>query len=404
MYLAILLIMILVGKIMSPLFIIAIRNTNLSTDQWKDDILFLKEELMSRHIDIFANISEEEYNSTFDKLLEDLPRLKSDEIVVRLLENIALIGDSHTKILNYNIGTDLIYPIELCKFKDGYYVVKVSENNDEIIGSKLVAINDVKIENIEEKISKLIPHENRYWMYKIMPSFIRDPRILQHFNIVNNNQADFSFIDTDGKLFKVKLQTNKANAIEFVQIDQVESEMNSISDEYTFFEKEEAFYIDIFKDKQLTYDINAILNKEQYTNVKSLIIDLRNHSGGMFIPKSKLVNSIKEYNMVNKKGQVFVIIGRNTYSSGILLALDIKKNTNAIFYGEPTGGKPDHFGDIRNIKLPNSKIVVTYSTKHFKSDESTSDALYPDVEVDLTIEDVLKGIDPVVRKILDINA
>lgn len=396
----ILLFLILTGKVMSPLFVIAIRNTNISTDQWREDVLYLKKELASKHINIYFNISEGEYNEAFDKLLEDIPGLKSDEIVIRLLENISLIRDSHTNLLNFQIGTDLIYPVELYRFKDGYYVVNADEENKDLIGSKLIAINDINIESVEESISKIIPHENKYWMYRNMPSYISDPRVLQYFNVISDYKSNFSFIGYDGKLYKVDLQAKKENDIQFVQIDKSESEIDLASDEYRLFEKEKTLYMNVFENKQLSYDINAILNKEQNKNVENLIIDLRNHSGGSFAPYSKLVTSIKNNDKINKKGHIFIIIGRNTFSSGLLLALDLKKNTNAIFYGEPTGGRPEHYGDIRNIKLPNSKIVVTYSTKHFNSDNYKTDSLYPDIKVDLTINDMLNGVDPVIKEIL----
>ncbi len=40
--------------------------------------------------------------------------------------------------------------------------------------------------------------------------------------------------------------------------------------------------------------------------------------------------------------------------------------TNPILVGEPTGGKPNSYGEISSFLLPNSGLVVNYSTKYFE--------------------------------------
>jgi hypothetical protein len=74
------------------------------------------------------------------------------------------------------------------------------------------------------------------------------------------------------------------------------------------------------------------------------------------------INQIKANKKINKKGRLFVIIGRQTFSSAILNAISFKNNTEAIFVGEPTGGKPNHYGEIKVFTLKNSPIRVQYST------------------------------------------
>ena len=56
--------------------------------------------------------------------------------------------------------------------------------------------------------------------------------------------------------------------------------------------------------------------------------------------------------------------------------------------GEPSGGKPNCYGEILRFNLPNSKFSVSYSTKYYKLiDDDNVDALYPDKMVEETIED-----------------
>jgi hypothetical protein len=80
--------------------------------------------------------------------------------------------------------------------------------------------------------------------------------------------------------------------------------------------------------------------------------------------------------------------------------LDLKKKTQAVFYGEPTGGKLNHYGEIKYLTLPFLKLTVSYSTKYFKYIEGDEPSLAPDVSIELTLDDYLALRDPVLEAIL----
>ncbi|MFN2438356.1 MAG: hypothetical protein ABR503_04090 [Chitinophagaceae bacterium] len=51
------------------------------------------------------------------------------------------------------------------------------------------------------------------------------------------------------------------------------------------------------------------------------------------------------------------------------------------------------------MKLPNSKLVVSYSTRYYKFLDEDVPAFMPDVPVDPNWKDYAAGIDPVMEKI-----
>ena len=95
-----------------------------------------------------------------------------------------------------------------------------------------------------------------------------------------------------------------------------------------------------------------------------------------------------------------MLIGRRTFSSAILNALDMKKQTAALFAGEPTGGKPNHYGEVQSFKLPRSGLAVTYSVKYFKVIDGDPDSLVPDIRVPLNFAEFRAGKDPVLERVL----
>jgi hypothetical protein len=100
---------------------------------------------------------------------------------------------------------------------------------------------------------------------------------------------------------------------------------------------------------------------------KRLVIDLRQNGGGDFFEGRKhLVNPVKSRPVVNQKGRLFVIIGRRTFSAAMVNAIDFRKDTQAILVGEPIGERPNSYSENDEMTLPNSRIVVSYSTRYYK--------------------------------------
>ena len=134
-----------------------------------------------------------------------------------------------------------------------------------------------------------------------------------------------------------------------------------------------------------------------------LVIDLRSNSGGDESSFQPLLEGLIRNEGINRRGHLFVIIGRPTYSAGMLNAVQLKLRTNAILFGEPTGAKPNQYNESsgsKALKLPNSGLTVDYSILYRKLLKDDSPALMPDVRVGLSSRDYLAGRDPVLERIL----
>ena len=84
-----------------------------------------------------------------------------------------------------------------------------------------------------------------------------------------------------------------------------------------------------------------------------------------------------------------------------MIAFDLKKKTPAIFAGEPTGVKPNHYGEVQMFRLPQSGLPVTYSIKYFRVIDEDPDSLDPDLILEQKISDYLKMSDPVLKNVLE---
>lgn len=136
-------------------------------------------------------------------------------------------------------------------------------------------------------------------------------------------------------------------------------------------------------------------------SVARLVVDLRDNTGGNSAILGPFISSIAQRKEFSRPGHLFVVIGRETISSSMMNAVDLKLKDHAILVGEPSGGKPNHFGQIQQLELPHSHLQIQYSTRYFKIWPVDSDlSLKPDIDAQETWRDYITGNDPALNAIL----
>jgi C-terminal processing protease CtpA/Prc len=136
--------------------------------------------------------------------------------------------------------------------------------------------------------------------------------------------------------------------------------------------------------------------------VERLVLDLRHNPGGDNTTYRSFLTFFSR-NPLNRKGRLFTILGRQTFSAAANFATDMERLTETIFVGEPMGGSPNLYGDVRPLTLPNSGIVVQVSARYWQ--KSTPDDKRPSIEpaipAPMSAADYFKGRDPALAAILD---
>jgi C-terminal processing protease CtpA/Prc len=131
--------------------------------------------------------------------------------------------------------------------------------------------------------------------------------------------------------------------------------------------------------------------------VERLIVDLRGNGGGDSRVVMPLLEGLSVHPGLSDRRHLYGLVGRGTCSSGMMAALDLERRFGALLVGEPTGGKPNAYGDIGRFELPHSKLVVQYSTKRFTRGNGNKPSLMPHLPASLSLDDCLAGRDPVLE-------
>ena len=96
------------------------------------------------------------------------------------------------------------------------------------------------------------------------------------------------------------------------------------------------------------------------------------------------------------KGNVYVLVGAETFSAAQWLATTFADNKLAKIVGTPVGNRPTCQTGASVLKLPNTKSILglsyTFAERPDKS-KNQEIALFPDIEVYQTYNDLINGID-----------
>jgi hypothetical protein len=384
---------------------------------WEEDINFLAKELPNRHFDFFTKKSKKEFKAGLENIKKNEDSLSDFAIAIKLQQLIASFGDSHTSLnLDRFLEKDKTLPFIGNWFSDGFYILQTTSEYSDILGKQIVSINGVPFATIADSLSTLITMDNPSMLKKYLPKFIMSLQLLKIFKFTKEDEIELGIKNKNGEIENKIIKPSELTRQNRKQIIPDPIALCYLNQKSffieTYQEKDSLYYIQYNKcwSKELELQFGKEENAEKlptfasfeekifrtltHEYVRKIVFDIRLNGGGSSPQGTELIQKLAAHLHKNPDIKLYVIIGRNTFSSAILNAMDFKRLTNAIFIGEETSGKPNHFGQVENFKLPNSGIAVTYSTKYFKRTDDDSNSLKPDVLFETSYSDFLNGIDP----------
>jgi Peptidase family S41 len=360
-------------------------------EKWFEDIDYLKENLIKRHKNLFFNTSREEFEEKINYLKSIINNLDYDDMKVELSRIVASVKDAHTSII---FPVKKYLPFKFYWFQDGIYIIKVTEKYKSVLYKKVISIEGVFVSEVIDELKEIISYENDFLFKEQSMRYMQAADILYGLLLIDS-------VDR----VKIQLEDCEIN-VETVSLDELiyneeyklpmyaKNEFKNFW--YEHIENTKEIYIKYNSCREdgiieLSEKINEVIEYINKNSIEKLIIDLSDNLGGDSRLIRPLIDFIKKSTCINSKENLSVIIGRGTFSSALLNAYEFKNETNAKLIGEPSGGKPNCYGEILKFQLPNSKFVVTYSTRYYKLIEDDSViALYPEEIFYRKIEDYTK--------------
>ncbi len=390
---------------------------------WDADLDYLGKELSEKHYNFFTINSKDDFLSGINAIKQERQSLTDFQVALRTQQLIAKFGDSHTMLyFKKMLNTDQMLPIQLLWVSDGLYILHTTQENEKILGNQLLSINNFPIATIIDSLSTLITIDNQAIVKTKIPELIPSLQILEYFGFTDKEQVELNLKTETNQshTYILKPSTmNQNNTVSFKPDSLAFSTKNKNLLFTDFYFPDEKIYYILYNQcmgkeialkyaelgywsKETAESMPSILdfwgkafNTLENTPVDKIVFDMRYNGGGVSVLATMFIEKLAKFLEINPQIKTYVILGRATFSSAILNTMDFRRLTNAVFVGEETSGKPNAFGEVKDFRLPDSKLLVDYSTKYFKVTDEDVNTITPDVKIEMTFFDFKKGIDPV---------
>ena len=411
-------------------------NTKISQEEYETTIKDVENFLKENHV-IFNNTSREEFSKECEKFIKNK---KEHTIIDTLLDLRVLISSLKQGHLGFGSGyfTEFL-PIDLMMFPDGYYISKSENKNSDMLGSKLLSINNTSIGDVETKISKYFQSENKNLSRTNIISNIRIVDNLKREGIVNNQVIKLK-LEKNGKIFYKNIIPTKYENWEFGKI-------NSKYSDFYFFNMSEIlkitknpnfvsvrpldiinlternFYSEI-KNKDLiiyynscfenteysTYNFTKEINEKLYKNKPSkIVIDLRFNGGGFLKNYLSILKEIALYQRKNPNTKIKVLISNTSYSAAGFATIETMRTLdNVEIIGNDSGFTiktttgVDSLFYIKNLKVycQYARVLLFQNYEledvfnhNYKNYDYEGDMLTPDFHAEQSLADYMIGND-----------
>ncbi|HSE52942.1 MAG TPA: hypothetical protein VLB00_12195 [Gemmatimonadales bacterium] len=386
----------------------------LTSERWREDLQYFARELEQRHKNLFHTVSRAQFSGAVRQLDSAIPSLQPHQIIVRMTQIAALVGDGHTGVRLPGYFT--LYPIGVYWFGSELRVLGAATGYRRAIGARVTHIGGVPIDQVDARVRSCFPsaaQENEWYVLSTSPAFIVRPEVLHTLGVVPDlGAAPFTFEDDQGERFTLSITPIAAPPV--VQGGFAIPGMQSASARQPLFRQRpgerfwfaylpeaETVYVSFRGYQSLGENARSLFRFIDSTGARRLVIDLRQNGGGDFLEgRRHLVHPLQRHPTLNQPGRLYVIVGRRTFSAAMANAIDFKKLTKAILVGEPVGERPNSYSENDEMTLPNSEVVVSYSTRYYKFLDQDVPAFLPDVRIDPSWPDFRAGRDPVIEWIL----
>ncbi|MBA3692749.1 MAG: beta-lactamase family protein, partial [Acidobacteria bacterium] len=301
-----------------------INNPTISKEQWREDLRYFARELAKRHKNLYHSISKEKFDEMVLKLDRDIPSLTDYQIVVRMLEITAKVGDGHTVVVQPDWFT--ILPLRLYWYGNELRVTHAAENYREALGTRVVKIGDFGIKEAKERLMATVlsteESKNEWYVLSNSAVLLTRPEILQTVGIARSVERVPITFETDaGKQFTLEIAPIKpmvdasTGAVRLGLVPAVKEpplyqQKPTEGFWYTYLPDSQTVYVSFRRYPKCSLlggcpEFDNVMKLVDEKKPAHLVIDLRGNSGGdSSTVRRSLIPAIQKRAAINQKGRL----------------------------------------------------------------------------------------------------
>lgn len=348
--------------------------------------------LEENHINLFHDISKENFVKELNKFLEIADNLDDIHFDTGMSKLFALFKDAHT---SYFVKSDFVN-VQIKVIDDKYYLYD-GENQ---LCEEIVMVNGFDIKEVIAKLKTIIPYEYESWARKCVADRLGSLYNLKMTDCENRENPNLiEFVLESGK--KIVCKKGRSTSLP--------------KPNYSFSINNNSVIVNYFKCKEIEgYPFKKFIEdiKERCKETPvACLVDLRGNTGG----SSEIIYPLIDW-LEENKIKTYVLMNGGVFSSGVFGLIDLKRYLNATLIGTDAGQSAHCYGECRWLKVGDKEFTcckkyfnqTTIDTKQnveefpIKKVVDYLGPIKPDIYLEEKVEDVKLGIDGQLRDALEI--
>ncbi len=367
-------------------------------------------------------MSPERFDAAVNELDDAIGTLAPHQIIVRMAQIGALLGDAHTYV-DLPAEGPLAFsrlPVRLTLLSDGIFVTATTADLQHLLGHRLERLGQMSVDGAFQRVATAVSRDNESTLRFLVPRRMVMPEVLHAVGVIGElKRVPLVLADRSGTSVELQLAPLESDD----EPDWREGAGVFGSDTALYWADPEAnYWLRHLPDRRALYlQFNAVRDRDDEpladfalrlgdfitaNQLQRLVIDLRRNIGGNSRLTYPLIREIIKTGVFQQPGRLFTLIGPASISATVVFAIELDRYTENIFIGEPSGGRPNQYGENRFFALPNSGVAVSYASAFFQTAGPFNERpwIEPLVAVSMSSEDYFAGRDPALEAALSYEA
>jgi len=356
---------------------------------WRGDLRFLAREVKRRAYAPFREVSEERFDAALAALADAIPDLTDVQVIAELAKLLRLLGDGHARVRPPKERADLqqAAPVQFYLFAEGLFVTAAAPRYAALLGTRVLKFGERSADEVCAALDPLIArdNENSQWVKEQLPPRLRDLPLLHALGLIPEPERATLIVQTpEGATREVVIATDPTQpAWSYREAFPAPAGWRYLPRTLAtplpryLRNADLPYWFEHLPAERLVYcQFNSVRNAPgeslpdfsqrlfnfiEENPVEKLALDMRWNDGGNTMLELPLLHRIVGSRKINRRGALFVIIGRRTFSAAQNGVNFLDFHSEAILVGEPTGSSPTFIGETSEFALPYSKVQINVS-------------------------------------------
>lgn len=367
-----------------------------STAAWQEDLATVDRSVRTFHVSPFTIHPESEWVARLKDVRATIDAATPNQQIAKVASLMGLL-DTHSAFVEIPGGWHF-YGLLPYQFSDGWFVIRAGDQS--LIGDRLVSIGGVPIDQVVDRLTPLVPHDNADGLLEGLVWELNSVEYLNGAGIVADQaHPAFALQKPDGATVSVDPAALDERHYDLVNPGWLtgpapEAIARRGERIWTQLDKtHRAFLISVNDYGDMTDAGKAMTAALDAKRADRVVVDMRYLQGGN--GDIAILYVLKDDPRVNRAGGLTVLIGRENVSAATSVVEFLDTKTEALLVGEPTPARADNFRcECHDVQLPHSGFTISVPTSWDRLGDDRPE-IAPDVPMALSSSDFFMGRDPV---------